>query len=87
MTAARRAAISPRMLTKEQAAEYCGVSVPTFNRCCPVRPAAMGDDARLHRYDVKLLDVWLDSFGPGVAASNDDLWIEKAARELSHGVE
>lgn len=85
MSARGAAKIQPRMLTKEQAAEYCGVSVPAFARTCPVQPAAMGDDSRLHRYDVRLLDAWLDTFGPGVAASVDDFWIAKAAKELSHG--
>jgi hypothetical protein len=70
------------MLTKEQAAAYCGISVPVFVRRCPVVPVSMGDDMRLNRYDVKLLDAWLDGFGPGVSASTDDFWLAQAEASL-----
>lgn len=65
-----RAAIQPRMLTKEQAAAYCGVSVPTFIDICPLPPVSLGPDARLNRWDVRALDEWLDKIaGTGSPAA------------------
>lgn len=55
--------VSPRMLTKELAAAYCGVSPCTFRAICPVTPIAMGKGDRLRRYDIRQLDRWLDGLG------------------------
>jgi hypothetical protein len=50
-----------RLLTKADAAEYCRISVPTFDRVCPVRPVELEPgNARLLRYDVRDLDTWID---------------------------
>lgn len=56
-----------RLLTKSQAAQYCGLSVSTFGGTCPVRPIALGHGVRMHRYDVRDIDKWIDSFKAGVA--------------------
>ena len=58
---APRAPIAPRLLTRQQAAAYCGVSVATFSANCPVAPLALGKGKRLERYDVHALDAWIDS--------------------------
>jgi hypothetical protein len=51
-----------RLLTKKEAASYCGTSVATFGRMCPVRPIALQfGNPRLLRYDLKDLDAWIDS--------------------------
>lgn len=57
-----------RLLTKSQAAQYCGLAVSTFGGVCPVRPIALGDGARMHRYDVRDIDKWIDSFKAGGGA-------------------
>lgn len=50
-----------RLLTKTEAAEYCRVSLATFERVCPVRPIALQPgNPRLLRYDVRDLDNWID---------------------------
>lgn len=49
-----------RLLTKAQAARYCGLSVPTFGSVCPVRAIALGVGVRMERYDVIELDSWID---------------------------
>lgn len=49
-----------RLLTKTQAARYCGLSVPTFGSVCPVRAIALGVGVRMERYDVIELDSWID---------------------------
>ena len=65
----RGRAIIPRMLTKEQAAAYCGLSAATFAGLCPIAAVLLGPDARLARRDVRALDVWLDSMSPAEARS------------------
>jgi hypothetical protein len=51
----------PRLLTKAQAAAYCGVSVGSFSTLCPLRPIALGNDKRLERFDIVALNQWIDS--------------------------
>ncbi len=55
------ACMRPRLLTREQAAIYCGVSGPTFSVHCPVRPISLGPGKRLERYDIHSLDRWIDT--------------------------
>lgn len=50
-----------RLLTKSQAAAYCGLSVPTFHSVCPARPIALGVGVRMHRYDILDIDKWIDA--------------------------
>jgi len=50
----------PRLLTKSQAAAYCGVSASTFRSVCPVRAIALGVGVRMERYDIHALDQWID---------------------------
>lgn len=50
-----------RLLTKSQAAHYCGLSVPTFGSVCPVRAIGLGVGVRMERYDIQALDGWIDS--------------------------
>lgn len=52
--------ITPRLLKKNQAAEYCGLSAATFDAVCPVRPISLGEGVRMRRYDMKKLDEWID---------------------------
>jgi hypothetical protein len=73
--------IAPRLLTKEQAAAYCGVSAVTFEAVCPLKPVSLGDSVRLRRYDLKALDEWLDRLGTPSTPSGKD-WL--AAMERKH---
>jgi hypothetical protein len=66
--------IKPRLLTREQAAAYVGVSVPTFTARCPVSPVALGDGKRLQRFDVRRLDEWIDTLGDERALCDKD-WL------------
>jgi hypothetical protein len=54
-------ALVPRLLTLQQAAAYCGVSVPTFVGICPIKAVALGNSKRLERFDRIFLDKWIDS--------------------------
>jgi hypothetical protein len=60
-SAAETVAIAPRLLTRQEAAAYCGVSIPTFEGICPVRAIALGNGKRLERFDRLSLDRWIDS--------------------------
>jgi hypothetical protein len=51
----------PRLLKRQQAAAYCGVSVPTFAAICPIIPIALGVGKRLERYDIRDLDDWIET--------------------------
>jgi hypothetical protein len=67
--------IAPRLLTKAQAASYCGLSIRAFATLCPVRPLALGADRRLERYDIVALDEWIDRLGGPRANCGLD-WLE-----------
>lgn len=72
----RRAVLSApckRLLTKAEAAAYCGVSSPTFDRICPVKPISFGPEVGLHRYDVVALDTWIDCLAQGGTPSLEDV--------------
>jgi hypothetical protein len=60
-------AIIPRLLTRQQAAAYCGVSIPTFEGICPIKVIALGTGKRLERFDRVSLDGWINSL-------NVDAW-------------
>jgi hypothetical protein len=67
---------SPRLLSRTEAAVYCGVSVPTFTLVCPISPVALGKGKRLERYDIRSLDAWLDKLSNDGASLNND-WLAK----------
>ncbi|MCJ2085814.1 hypothetical protein MKK88_07385 [Methylobacterium sp. E-005] len=62
-----------RLLTLPEAAAYCRLSAPAFERACPVTPLSLSPDERLDkrllRYDRKALDRWLD----GLSGLTDDV--------------
>jgi len=47
-----------RLLTDQEAAAYCGVSVNTFKDRIRIRPVKIGNCVR---YDVRAIDKWADS--------------------------
>lgn len=57
---ARAEKLLPRLLTRAEAAAYCGLSLSAFSTLCPVRPIALGNDKRLERFDVVALNEWID---------------------------
>jgi hypothetical protein len=66
----------PRLLSREQAAAYCGVCVPTFASVCPIKAVALGRGKRLERFDRISLDQWIDSLGSKEPTSRED-WLNK----------
>ena len=61
------------LLTQEQAAEYCGVSVNTFRAHVTVRAVKIGHSVR---YDRRDLDRWAANQNASEPLSGDD-WLEK----------
>ncbi|ACL57881.1 hypothetical protein [Methylobacterium nodulans] len=55
-----RAQVIPRLMSKAEAAAYCGFSVAVFEREVSVRPMAFGNK-RLERYDRVDLDNWIET--------------------------
>ncbi|MDA9510930.1 hypothetical protein XI09_41005 [Bradyrhizobium sp. CCBAU 11386] len=51
----------PAALRLDQAAAYCGLSVPTFSAVCPVKPIEFTQSSRGQRYLRARLDAWLAS--------------------------
>jgi len=62
-----------RMLTEQEAAAYCGVSVNTFKARVKIPPVRIGNCVR---YDVRALDEWADSQGGNREMTADD-WLER----------
>lgn len=80
----RRAQIQPRLLNKEQAAAYCGISSAVFGNVCPVTPVALGEGDRMRRWDKSALDAWID----GLSGKREDAeavdWLSKVI-EVENG--
>jgi hypothetical protein len=74
-----------RLLTKAEAASYCGLSLGVFSTLCPVRPIALGNDKRLERYDVIELDKWIDSFRQSDNISRDWLAVMDKVSDKNSG--
>jgi hypothetical protein len=66
--------VIPRLLTRQQAAAYCGVSVPTFSGICPIKAIALGTGKRLERFDRISLDRWISSLAAGELPVSKD-WL------------
>jgi hypothetical protein len=60
-----------RLLTAEEAAGYCGISVGTLQAHVPVSPLRLGAAVR---YDVRALDKWLDERGKSSPMTGED-WL------------
>ncbi len=69
-----KSAPEPRLLTRAQAAAYCGMSLPTFERLCPVDPVDLR--MRGYLYDRKVLDRWIDGLS-GPRSQEDEDWLGK----------
>lgn len=75
-TAARLNLPTRRLLAHQQAAEYCGMSVPHFDaHVAPHVPAL--DFGRKLLWDKKAIDLWLDwrsGIGQASTGYDDNLW-------------
>lgn len=60
-----------RLLTDQEAAAYCGVSVGSLKAHIRVSPVKIGNSVR---YDVRALDQWLDGQNQSSPVTGDD-WL------------
>lgn len=72
MTARARQTPAQRLLSREEAASYCGMSGPTFAVECPVIPIKIRTRVL---YDRQQIDLWIDSLAPDrpQSASHEEL--------------
>jgi hypothetical protein len=59
----------PAALNLDEAAEYCGLSVPTFKERCTVKPIQFTESTRGNRWLRASLDNWLSSLDPNKQVS------------------
>ncbi|RWO86036.1 MAG: hypothetical protein E5Y32_03895 [Mesorhizobium sp.] len=59
------------MLTVKEAAEYCSIPARRFAADCNVTPLSLPGGER--RYDMRDLDVWIDSLKSGDPTGDDEL--------------
>ena len=51
-----------RLLKKKDAAAYCSMSAPTFDKICPVQPLILtAGGSPIRRYDKVDIDRWINS--------------------------
>ena len=81
--------LPPRLLNKKEAARYCGISEPIFDRICNVLPIALqGDGGRLRRYDLADLDDWIDQKKRANKNSREltaDEWVQRLGKDARAG--
>ena len=70
-----------RLLTREQAAQYCGISLPTFLRLSPIPAVSLGHGRRLDRYDLRGLDEWIDKLSTSCGEESDIDWLSQIGGE------
>ena len=75
----------PASLRLDQAAEYCGLSVDTFKKKCPVKPIEFTQSSKGHRYLKVRLDDWLSSLDPNVQHSSTRRFGEKLGGQGAAG--
>jgi hypothetical protein len=78
--------LTPRLLSRELAAEYCGVSPPTFDEHIAKAVPAI-EIGRRNLWDIRALDLWLDQrsgFSQQVLKPIDE-WIEQLGKTKNSG--
>ncbi len=64
MSAEDRLPFWPAAMNQKMAAAYCGLSVDTFLKVCPVKPIPFTASSRGDRFLRQRLDEWLVSLDP-----------------------
>lgn len=71
-TATLRLKISPRrMLTGQEAADYCGLPIKKFSNACQIKPVQLPSSDM--RYDIRDLDHWLDGLKSNHPDEDDEI--------------
>jgi len=69
--------VFPRLMTKAQAANYCGVCVESFAVNCPVEPIRIRSGEKGLRWDTHDLDEWMESKEQDLIGSNGVDWLKR----------
>ena len=69
--------VLPRLLTKDEAASYCGMGVESFAANCPVKPIRIRPGDRGLRWDIRELDEWIDSLKENSTCSENVDWLAR----------
>ena len=67
-----------RLLTIDEAAEYCGMARESFVHNCAVKPKRIRPGQRGLRYDIRELDAWIDTLSAddeGTRAADTTDWL------------
>lgn len=80
--------LTPRLLTRDEAAAYCGIGGELFERCVKVAPMRFGSRKR---WDVRAIDRWLDqqmlSYEADTSKSEKTAGADRLASELRRMLE
>jgi len=71
-----------RVLTRTQAARYCGMSPRVFERECPIPPLDCSGrgDRRLFRWDRRQLDQWIDRLTGRSGGLLEGDWLDRVGQ-------
>ncbi len=71
---------TPRLVTRTEAARYCGLPSPqAFDRTCPVQAINIGSGEQpIWRYDLNEVDEWINACKSGEVPSANVDWLERA---------
>lgn len=73
---AMRANSDGRLMTPRHAAQYCGLSIATFQRVCPVRRLSLSANGRTLRFDRAALGQWIDGLGSSTPSTSSGDWLD-----------
>ena len=66
--------INPRMLSRSEAARYCGIPIKKFPAICDVEPIRLA--IKIIRYDKNVIDEWLDTLSQCDGQTSDEELVE-----------
>lgn len=69
------AELAPRLLDAQKAADYCGLTVRTFNKEIPVQPVKIGSN---ELWDKNTLDAYIDGLSGSSTAQKPVDWTARA---------
>jgi hypothetical protein len=75
----KRFQVFPRLLTKVQAASYCGMGIESFALNCSVKAIRVRSGARGLRWDIQDLDKWIDRLKENSSTDSEENvdWLAK----------
>ena len=66
-----------RLVNGKEAAEYLGLSPPTFKNLCAIKPINLGTGRKILRYDLLDIDEWIERQKGGLNDNRPTNWLDK----------